>query len=125
MADLLLREAPIRPTSFDAATRTVEAVIATSTPVRRRDGRGGEYLEVLNVRGANLARFTGAPVLIGHRADPSNVIGVVTGARLEGEQIIASVQFSERTEFAPIIRDIESGVLRNVSVGYSVEKWKE
>jgi hypothetical protein len=123
--DLLTREIPIRPATFNAAARTVEVIAATATPVRRRDARG-EYDEILDVRGADLAAFVGAPVLNGHRAQGiDNIIGAVINARVEGEEIIATLQLSERAEFAPIVRDIETGIIRNVSVGFTVEQWKE
>jgi hypothetical protein len=56
MLDLLTREHPStlerreaapRPQSFDARNNTIEAVIASASPVQRRDARGA-FLEILD-----------------------------------------------------------------------------
>lgn len=45
LLDLALREATPRPNSWNAEQRTIEAVIASSAPVARRDANG-DYLEI-------------------------------------------------------------------------------
>src|SRR5437762_2343294 len=59
------REAMPRPTTFDAATRSIEAVIASTTPVRRTDTRGS-FWEVLDPAGLDLDVTRGASVLDSH-----------------------------------------------------------
>ena len=116
------REASVQPRSYDSTRRTVEVIAATSNPVSR-----GEYDEILDMRGADLSAFRGAAVLNGHRVDGGvdQIIGTVIEARVEGEQIIATVQLSERADLAPIVRDIEAGIIRAVSVGYTVARWQD
>jgi hypothetical protein len=116
-----VREAAARPTSWNAATQTIEAVIATATPVVRRDDMG-EFMEVLELEGADLS--AGANVLDGHQQGVSSIIGVIDDARHEGNEIIARMRMSSRPELASVVRDISEGVIRNVSVGYSVAEWK-
>ncbi len=124
-SDLATREAVIQPSTFNATARTVELVVATATPIRRRDPRG-EFDEILDVRGADLSALRGAPVLNGHRAQGiDNIIGTITDARLEGDQIIATAQLSERADLAPIVSDIAAGIINAVSVGYEVTRWQD
>jgi len=121
--ELEMRDALIRPRSFNATARTVEVIVATGSRVTRQDSRG-EYDEILDVRGPDLSAFRGAPVLNGHRHEGiDNVIGTVVDARVDGEQIVATVQLSERAELAPVVRDIEAGIINQVSAGYQVAQW--
>src|SRR5688572_13666678 len=79
-----VREAMIRPRTFDAANNTIEAVIATDTPVPRRDARG-PFLEILDPAGADLDALCGASVLDAHRQDGVKaVLGTVDEAWREG-----------------------------------------
>jgi len=98
--------------------RTLEFSFSSEQPVARYFGD-----EILShAPGAvNLSRLNdGAPVLFNH--DPDRVIGVVERAWVDGEKRrgMARVRFS-RNEFAQqIVGDITDGILRNVSVGYSI-----
>ncbi len=122
-AALERRDAATRPTSFDAERLSVEAIVATSTPVARRDERG-EFDEVLDVTGADLSALRGASVLDGHRQDGvASVIGTVEECRIESDQIIARLRFSSRPELAGVVADIRDGILSNLSIGYSVSEW--
>jgi hypothetical protein len=121
---LTMREAASRPSSWNAESRTIEAVIASNTPVVRRDAQG-EYLEILDPAGADLTAIIGASVLDGHQADVRSIIGTVEDARVEGSEIVARLRMSGRPELAPIIRDIGEGIVRHLSVGYSVERWQD
>lgn len=123
-------EARFAPTSLDAGTRTVEVTWTTGAAVTRRDYWTGEsWIEELEVseRAIDLSRLNaGAPVLNSHRGwDLGDVIGVVERAWIEHGEGRARLRFSEREEVAPIFADIRAGIIRNVSVGYSVSEWKE
>jgi hypothetical protein len=82
------RDAAMRPSTFRDGT--VEAVIATSSDVRRRDQRG-EFIERLDVRGADLTAFRGASVLDAHRQSDgvAAVLGVVDDVGVEGDALVA------------------------------------
>jgi hypothetical protein len=118
------RDAAMRPATFRDGT--VEAVIATGSDVRRMDGRG-EFIERLDVRGADLSTFRGASVLDAHRQHDGvgAVLGVIDAVRVEGDTLVATIRFSERPEVAGTVRDVQEGILRSVSVGYSVEEWRD
>lgn len=123
--DILHRAAPLTPASFNAEAMTVEAVISTFSDVQRRDSRG-DYIERLSATGLDLSNLTGAPVLDGHRQGSArDVIGTVTGHRMEGGKLIATIQLSAAPDVASIVTRIREGTLRGVSVGYRVTKWAE
>lgn len=130
--DTMVRRAVanVRPSSFDEDTRSVEVVFTTGAQVTRQDFWTGErWIEGLEVtdEAVDLSRLNaGAPLLNSHgQWDLTDVIGVVERAWIDGGKGLARVRFSDRPEVAPIIADVRSGILRNVSVGYSVQKWRK
>lgn len=115
--------------------RTVEVVFATETPVRRRRYEGWERVvdfdEVLTISRAaiDLERFAnGAPVLDSHaRWSTASQVGVVEKAWLDGKDARALIRFpkpgvDERAD--RLFALIEDGIVRNVSVGYTLQKIK-
>lgn len=123
--NMLHRAADFQPESFNADGLTVDAVISTFADVTRRDARGA-YVERLDPAGLDLSRLVGAPVLDGHRQGSArDVIGTVTGHRMEGGQLVASIRLSGAADAAPVVERIREGTLKGVSVGYRVSKWTE
>ena len=123
----------LMPETVDAEARTVELVWSTGAMVRRRDyWTGKPYDEVLSLEAGHvdLSRLNGgAPLLNTHGAhDLGQVLGVVERAWVEtgeaGAQGRARVRFSARADVEPIWRDVEAGIIRNVSVGYSVRRFE-
>jgi len=112
------------PTSVSEEKRTAELIWSTGSQVKRYDYWNDEhYLEELSMQSesVNLERLnSGAPVLSDHRGTISNTIGVVERAWLEGGEGKATVRFSERGDADDIFKDVKSGILRNISVGYKV-----
>lgn len=124
---LVYRRATFAPRSVDPEARTASVVFSTGAPVRRRDFEG-EYDEVLSLDPSHvdLSRLRSANVLNSHNQDGlGSVLGVVTRADVNGQEATADVQFSARADVAPIFEDVQAGVIRNVSVGYTVEKYDE
>lgn len=122
---LVVREATPKPNSWNAEERTIEAVIASNRPVPRKDAKG-DYFEVLDPHGADLSGIVGASVLDGHRNDGvRSVIGTVEDASVEGDEVVARLRMSSRPELVDIVNDIAEGVIRHLSVGYSVEEWSD
>ena len=125
--ELLARRATLAPASADAEARTVEVVWSTGAPVRRRD-MGGPYIERLSLapEAVDLSRLEGASVLDAHRQTAvRDVLGSVRSAAVDGKRGTAFIQFSARPEVEPVWQDVLAGILRHVSVGYSVEEWAE
>lgn len=117
------RLAPIG--SYNEKARTVDLVWSAGGMVKRYDWeRGQYYMEALSLDPAHvrMGRMqAGAPLLNNHnRWQLSDVLGVVEGTSFAGGEARASVRFSERDEVAPILMDVKSGIIRNVSVGYAV-----
>ncbi|MEI4195863.1 prohead protease/major capsid protein fusion protein [Roseovarius sp. E0-M6] len=125
--ELLTRRATLAPSTADAEARTVEVIWSTGSPVRRRD-MAGQYIERLSLdpQAVDLSRLEGASVLDAHRQTAvRDVLGSVRSAGVDGKRGTAVIQFSARPEVEPVWQDVLAGILRHVSVGYSVEDWAE
>lgn len=125
--ELLTRRASLAPATADRDARTVEVIWSTGAPVRRRD-MAGEYIERLSLDAAavDLSRLEGGSVLDAHRQSAvRDVLGSVRKAAVDGRRGTALIQFSGRPEVEPIWQDVLAGILRHVSVGYTVEEWAE
>lgn len=124
---MLTLRAAFAPATFDAEKRTVELVWTTGAKGLRR-GWDGEYFEELEVskKAIRLDRLNnGAPLLAAHESySLRGVVGVVERAWIAKGEGRAIVRFSERAEAAEIMRDVQSGILQNISVGYAVHKYE-
>ena len=124
------RAATIAPSSFNAEARSVEVVWTTGARGRRFDFWSGQaYEEELEVsdKAVDLKRLNSkqAPVLNSHDAyDLRCVIGVVDRAWIENGEGRATVRLSDREDIAGLVRDIETGIVKNISVGYNVRKYE-
>jgi HK97 family phage prohead protease len=124
----LTRLAQFSPSTFNAEKRTIDVVFTTGAKVRRFDWfSGSKFIEELSVKGANLERLNkGASVLNNHGQQSLNdVLGVVENARIQGNEGLATIRFSNRPEVQSIIKDIQDGIIRNISVGYQINKFEE
>jgi len=145
----MVREAPVIGSSYDGDRHTVEVTFTTGARVMRR-GWDGDYYEELDVtpEAVDLSRLEGAPFLNSHsRWSVGDVLGVIEKGWLEeldenaGRALpgylaraedgkpkawagIAKARFSQREDVAPIERDVADGILRQVSVGYSVQHYE-
>jgi hypothetical protein len=124
---LLTRRASFAPRTVNEEARTVEVVWSTGAPVKRRDF-DGSYVERLSLdpKAVDLSRLVGASVLDAHRQTAvRDVLGTVRDAAVTGKEGTATIQFSARPEVEPIWQDVTGGILRHISVGYTVEKWAD
>ncbi len=121
----LTRAAVFQPSTWNAEAQTIEAVISTFADVVRRDSKGA-YLERLDPAGLDLSGLDGAPLLDGHRTESArDVIGSITGHRMEGGKLVATIRLSGAADAAAIVQRIAEGTVRGVSIGYRVSKWAE
>jgi hypothetical protein len=112
--------------------RTVNLIFATAkADVLRYDWETGKRfyerlsLDPKHVDMSRLASGT-APLLDSHSAySLSNVIGVVETASLEAKRGVATVRFSKRAEVTPRWDDVRDGIIKNVSVGYRVQRFED
>lgn len=122
--DAFTRAVQTRPNSFDPDTRTVSAVIATPTPVPRRDARG-PFLEVLTADTLDLSAAD-LPVLDSHRtASVRDQLGRVRSIAVEGDSVVAVLWLSSAEDVAPVVQRIADGTVTGVSIGYRVAGWTE
>jgi len=101
--------------SFDVDARTVEVAFSSETPVDRWFGT--EILD--HSPGAmNESRLSdGAAVLWNHNTDVQ--IGVVESASIDGDRVGRAVlRFGTSVRAEEIWQDVQSGVIRHISVGY-------
>jgi phage major head subunit gpT-like protein len=123
-------EARFAPSTWNPDTRTVELSWGRGVEVERFDWRTDlRYIERLTMdpSAVDLSRLNaGAPLLDTHgRWSLDDVIGAVERAWIENGEGRAVVRFSAREDVAPVLRDVQDGILRNVSVGYVVDDWQE
>lgn len=112
--------------------RTVDLTFATAkADVLRYDWeKGTRFYERLSldpkhVRMQRLESGT-APLLDSHSAySIGHVIGVVESAALEAKRGVSTVRFSKRAEVEPFYQDVRDKIIRNVSLGYRVNKFQE
>ncbi len=130
-----LRRAPILPATVNTETRSVDVVFTTGAAVRRRRWTGWDtsvpFDEILDVsdRAVDLTRLNaGAPALDSHSVWSSHSqVGVVERAWIEGKEGKATIRFPrEGLDHAAdrMFGLISDGIIRNVSVGYSIERVK-
>lgn len=126
---VVYRELRIVPDTYDATKRTIDVTFATDTPVLRFDWRNDAYYnEVLSFDKGNvrMERMNlGAPVLNSHNSGGlENMLGAVVKAWVADGQGRATLIFSERDEVAGFVKDIQAGIIKNVSAGYRVYKYE-
>ena len=124
-----IRRAAFQPATLNPDARTIELTWSTGARGRRASWFDGDWFEELDMSSdaVRLDRLNnGAALLNSHQsADLSNILGVVERAWIENGEGRARVRFSERAEVEPIFRDVASGIIRNVSVGYQVHRWSD
>ena len=130
-----LRRAPILPATVNTEARSVDVVFTTGAAVRRRRWTGWDtsvpFDEILEVsdRAVDLTRLNaGAPALDSHSVWSSHSqVGVVERAWIEGQEGKATIRFPREGLDQAADRMfglISDGIIRNVSVGYSIERVK-
>ncbi|GJN50839.1 hypothetical protein TUM20286_05910 [Pseudomonas tohonis] len=124
---MLTLRAAVRPETVDIEARTAELVWTTGAQGRRWNWDVGYYLEELEVSDSavKMERLNnGAPLLNAHNQwELRSVLAVVEKAWLENGEGHALVRFSKREEADEVFRDVKDGILRNISVGYTVHRY--
>ena len=118
--------ATVRANSYDPETRTIELSWGKGVPVLRRRMFDADYVEQLDMAGADLSRLNAGASLLNAHEDwtLTDIIGVVERAWIEAGEGRAVVRFSEREDVTGIVADVAAGIIRHVSVGYSVEEYQ-
>lgn len=129
------RTETLKRNTADPTERTVEVVWTTGASVRRYhfdDYMATPYQERLVVadKAIDLSRLNaGAPVLDGHRSGGvTDQLAVVERAWIEGSKGIALLRFPNAGTSAradEVFKLIEQGIVRNISVGYEQNEFKD
>jgi hypothetical protein len=121
--DRMARSITVRAATVDEDSRSVEAVIATETPVAVYDsmGRGGIVDEILLASGARLPAQM--PLLSDHYRSLDSVLGSVRNIRRDGTQIVGRLHFARHEEAERAWALVRDGHQRDVSVGYHVNQF--
>jgi hypothetical protein len=93
-----------------------------------RNAWDGKFYEELDMSASavDMSRLNkSAPVLAQHDATVSSTIGVVERAWLDNGLGYADVRLSKRAEVQGVVQDVIDGILRNVSVGYTVQEFTD
>jgi HK97 family phage prohead protease len=116
-----LRALTPRPTTLNPESRTIEAIVSTGAETPRAG-----YAERLDLRGVDLSRLVGAPVLDAHRSGSTrDQLGVIEAAELRSEGLWVRMRFRSNDAAQAVLSDIGDGTLRGLSIGYSVTEWSD
>jgi hypothetical protein len=130
MSERHTREASIQPSTFNAGENTVNLVWTTGAAVRRYSYADGPYDELLDVTpsAVRLGRLNaGASLLNTHSDyDLSDVIGCVVpgSAKVTNGVGTATVKLSSAPADADVVAKIKDGIIRHISVGYTVYRYE-
>ena len=109
----------------ESGRKIFKAILSSEAAVRRRSWEDGEFDEVLSHReGAiNLSRVP-LPLLESHE-QRTLPIGIVENVQLIGASLCGTVSFGTSARAQEVAADVEAGVIRNLSIGYAIEKTEE
>jgi hypothetical protein len=115
--------------SINEEKRTVDLTWTTGAK-GLRNGWGGPYYEELSLDPAHvdMSRLNdGAHPLLAAHNDRSldDVVGVIERAEIKDGMGVATVRFAKDEKSDRVFQKIKDGILRNVSVGYSVQNYDE
>jgi phage head maturation protease len=119
------RFADAKPSSFDAASRTVDCCISMGSPVTRFYGT-----EVLRITPAavGLGRMLGGsiiPLLDSHQAAGiNNALGRFTTAWFKRGGLMGQIKFNETPNGDLAMGMVERGEIAGISAGYAVREWE-
>lgn len=125
-----LMEARLLADTYDAAARTIQVTWGKGVRVRRYDYWEGRYYDeelAMDAGAVDLSRLESgnAAVLIDHNTySVRSQIGVVVRAWIEAGEGYAEIRLSEREDVAGIVQDILAKIIRNISVGYTVQRYQ-
>lgn len=97
----------------DPETRSVPAVLSSDAPVPRSG-----YIEILEHKQGSICldRFP-LPVLVSHDPDKLN-IAIAENPVISGGRLRATVKFGESDQAKQLFKDVQNGIVRNLSIGY-------
>lgn len=125
---MVRREASVSPESFNADANTVDVAWTTGARVFRQPFFGEGFMEELSTEPGHvrLDRLnSGAPFLRAHDSFTLDaILGVVErgSAKVSDGIGTATIRLSKEESDREIVNKIRDGIIRNVSVGYSIHR---
>lgn len=118
------RLATFNGSSYNATSRTVDAVLSVGARVRRWWG-----FEELSMEGGavDLSRVAMGQVrlLDSHNQwEIDAVLGVVTNARIESGQLVGTLRFADTERARTAEGMVQRGELTGISIGYNIRAWR-
>lgn len=107
--------------NLNTENRTVDLSFSSEEPYERYFG-----VEILDhqKKSINMDRLnSSAPVLFNHNRDL--VIGVVENAVIDSKRGLATIRFGNSEKAQEVFKDVQDGILKNVSVGYQIDEMKK
>lgn len=124
----LYTRAALQPSTYKADDRTVEMTWSAGARTLRVSAFEGPITEELSMDPLHIRMDrlqSGAPLLKDHdMTSIESVIGVVERAWIANGEGRAVVRFADDPAVEPILAKVQSGILRNISVGYRVHKYE-
>jgi len=125
----LTRALNVASTSVDTTARTFGFVLSTENPVRicgmLPDLGFVEFDEVLSADGLDGSRLAGAPVVDSHDLSTiDRVIGVIEAASRDGTTWNGTGRLSKNDKGERVLIDLADNIIRQVSVGYTVQQYE-
>lgn len=128
---LQLREARVQPQTFNTERNTVEVMWSNGARVRRYDWWTERFYEeelVVSPESVDMARFEAGAVQVldGHDrwSGVRAILGIADRGWIAGGEAFAEIRLSGREELAGVVGDIRAGIIRDISCGYSVERYE-
>jgi HK97 family phage prohead protease len=119
----------LRPATVDEKARTVQARLLSGAPILRFDPVLYEdVLLTFDPRGGDFTRVRQGtcPLCVDHAADQvDNVIGQVTAARVQGDEVFVDLSFGSTPKAEAIFRRVVAGELRAISGGFEVAEYSD
>lgn len=114
----------LTPSTYDAKTRTVQAILSKGSPVQRFYGT--EKLQITSTAvDLNRIYTAGVPLLDSHKQDGiNNALGRATSAWIDGGALMGAITFNETPEARKAEGMVERGEITGISIGYRVADWK-
>jgi len=122
------RSLAVTPTSVDVEKRAFSFVLSTESPVRicgqLPDLGFTDFDEILSADGLDQSRLTGAPIVDSHDLSTvDRIVGVIEAIARDGSTWTGTGRLSRGDKGSRVLADIADGILRQVSVGYTVQSY--
>lgn len=110
------------PSSYNPDARTIEAVVATDTPIERY---GVKEILVMSGDAADLGRADDGRMAFLLNHNPDRPIGTVVKVTMKKGQLIALLRFADTDEGRKAEGQVARGELAQFSIGFSVRDWSQ